>query len=90
MKNEFITLSFTPLEYQERCTSVSHRTIQYLYVEGYITKEQYDELISSLIVTYVRNTSFLGKIRRLVFGDSKETDVGNIVIGKINLEEYKQ
>ena len=88
MSNEFITITMTPLEYQEACTAISHRTVLRLYEKGYITEEQSEEILSSLMVTYVRNNKFLGKIKRLVFGESKNDDVANVVFSWADLKEF--
>jgi hypothetical protein len=89
MSNEFITLTLTALEYQEQCTNIAHRTALMLHEKGYISEEDMEEITSSLIVTYVRNNTLLGKIRKLVFGESKRDDVANVVFSWADMKEFK-
>lgn len=89
MSNEFITVTLTALEYQEQCTNIAHRTALMLHKKGYISEEDMEEITSSLIVTYVRNNTFLGRIRKLVFGESKRDDVANVVFSWAELKEFK-
>jgi len=89
MSDEFITLTLTGLEYQEHCTNIAHRTALMLHEKGYISEEDMEEITSSLIVTYVRNNTFLGKIRKLVFGESKRKDIANVVFSWAELKEFK-
>jgi hypothetical protein len=60
-----------------------------LHEKGYISEEDMEEITSSLIVTYVRNNTFLGKIRKLVFGESKRKDIANVVFSWAELKEFK-
>lgn len=84
---EIITLTFTPLEYQQQLTNLSHRVCLHLHDKGYITDEQFEELTKSLIVTYVENHTILGRIKKRIFGDSKE-NVGNVVITQLSNIEF--
>lgn len=91
MSKEFTAHTFTPIEMQEFATNISHRTVLFLYNKNYITKEQYDELLSSLVVTYVRNNSFIGKVRELLFGNSKlDNDISKMVISQLNPLDFER
>lgn len=90
MSSDLPMHTFSPIEMQEFATNISHRTVIFLYNKNYITKEQYDELMGSLVVTYVRNSSFMGKVRELLFGNSKiDKDVSKMVISQLNSLDFK-
>lgn len=90
MSSEFPMHTFSPIEMQEFATNISHRTVIFLYHKNYITKEQYEELMSSLVVTYVRNNSFMGKVRELLFRNSKtDLDISKMVISQLNLSDFE-
>lgn len=69
--SSFETFSYTPIELAESMTSTVQDTLVYLYNNDYLTKEEFDELASTLAVYALPNRKgFSKRLRERFFGDT--------------------
>lgn len=83
----FETFNYTPAELAAQLTSQTHTTLGWLLNHDYITKEQYDELTSSLVVTAIQNKPHFGS-RLLARFFKKDRDGDAWVFPITQLDEY--
>lgn len=83
----FETFNYTPTELAAQLTAQTHGTLSWLLNHDYITKEQYDELASSLVVTAIQNKPHFGS-RLLNRFFKKDRDEGSWVFPITQIDEY--
>ena len=67
------SFNYSPTELAEQMTSATHDTLAYLWKNKHITIEQYNELMSKLMVVAVPNRKGFGrKLLEYFFGDNSE------------------
>ena len=71
MEIEMTTMSLSVSEMAARLTGQVNQTLEYLYNDGYLTVEQYDDLSARLVVCPVRNKPkwFSARILNRFFGE---------------------
>ena len=87
--SNYVSFQFSLGDYTEELTSQTHQTIYWLVNNGYITKEQSIELVSSLVVTAISNKKGWGqRIKERFFGVKEEENVWVFPI--VKLEDWSQ
>lgn len=66
--------TYTPTELSAQLTSQSQATLGYLLNHQFITKDQYNELIDSLVVTPIQNKPSFGAKLLARFFNKQSTD----------------
>jgi hypothetical protein len=69
-----LVFTFTPTEYSELLTNQTHNTLNWLLAHKYITDEEREQLISTLVVTPIQNKSKWGARILARFFDKESAD----------------
>jgi len=88
--SKFETFTYTPAELEEHMTEIAHNAFHYLHVEKYITKEQYEHLIDTMVIQAIPNRPGYGrKILDRLFGKEKSNDCWRFLLSKIDTRYNK-
>ena len=76
-------------DYAGALTENTHRTLDWLVNNKYITKAQWEELTSSIIVVPIQNKKTFGqKILARFFGNDRDDDEGRWVFPIVRVDNY--
>lgn len=78
---------------ESNANMVMGHTINQLYVDGYLTEKQYNEVTTSYVANIKKEKGLMSKIRKVFFppkeGEEKDLDKIVFMITRINLKHHE-
>lgn len=88
---QIVQWQMSPDQMAEFGTSMSHITLNYLLHEKIITEKQHEQLVSSIMITAVRNNKSMGQriLKRLFKIEDKPNDYTFVIVSLADKMPYQ-